>query len=186
MRNLKSIMPSISLNIVIRKYIQPLLLAQFYERSISEFWIKKFSLVIPNILIKLGPVPEISDMISQVQQLGYFTYSKIIKTQLQSFTATGSLLTLIMKISILPIEVYCRSGIVGSVCIGISEHKVEYLCSICCLFIVGLFYQPICEDCVCMGSNHASCPSLCKWPLRHVSSFTVKQNKALGYIIKSF
>lgn len=59
MRSIKSIMPSISFDIVIRENIDPFLLGNILKGSVFIFRVKKFCFWIPNILIELRPIQKV-------------------------------------------------------------------------------------------------------------------------------
>jgi hypothetical protein len=71
--------------------------------------------------------------------------------------------------------------------ISISEHKLEnfgYI--IICLIVLQLFDNPISKYGVRMCPNHASSGTLSKWPLGHVTTFSIDENDAHGDVIKSW
>ena len=52
MRGIEPIMPCITLNIVLRKYIDSFEFRNMFESLIGKFWLKKFGFVVPNIFVK--------------------------------------------------------------------------------------------------------------------------------------
>ena len=81
-RNCKAIVPCISFSIVLRKDIDPFLLADQDKSTILISWIKELGIFVPYILVELGSVPKIAYLISFVQEFGNFADCEIIEAQL--------------------------------------------------------------------------------------------------------
>ena len=78
----KSIMPRVALHIVLRVYVYSLFLAYIQERSIFESWIKELCFVVPNILVELRTVQEVTINVCSVKKSCNLAYSVIVKAQL--------------------------------------------------------------------------------------------------------
>lgn len=86
MRHSKSVMPSISLNIIFGKDIDSFLFGEFNESAILTLRIKESSLFVPNILVEFGSVEEILMQICKIHQFSNLTDPEIIETEFQCLT----------------------------------------------------------------------------------------------------
>lgn len=87
MRCIKSIMPSISLNVMIREYVDSLKLRNVDKSTIPHSGFKELRFFIPNVFIKLGTSFKLLFDLWVVGQVSHFTYSEIIITELEGLAA---------------------------------------------------------------------------------------------------
>jgi hypothetical protein len=67
----------------------------------------------------------------------------------------------------------------------ISLHKSQNLFQIDVFVFVGLFENPISQNCIGMGSNHTACMPIGKGPLGHVTAFSVDEQYTFGNVTES-
>jgi hypothetical protein len=172
-RHSEAVVPGVSLDIVVGKDIDPLSFAKFYKGTIFASGIEKFGDRVPHVTVELGTISKVFKGSLIVQEFSYVTDAKIIEAELYCLAARRFAMQIICCVAIVTILIYIWSLIMRCSSIRISYHVLEYLRDIYKLLVESLFDHPICKHGICMGSNHASSPSLRERPLRHISSISI-------------
>ena len=184
MRGVESIMPCISLRIMSRENVYPFELWNLYKTSILESGLEEFRLWVPHIFVEHGSVSKIILDIVFLHWFCHLTDTKIIITELKSFTA-ARMTWLWAYIPLLQINLRVWSWIESSSFVCVSQHKAQQFLLINGGIFVSLLEKPIGQYSIRMGSNHTSGWAICKRPFRHVASLPVYDYNALGDIVKS-
>lgn len=116
---IESIVPGISFNIMVWKYVDSFSLWYLNKRSVFLSRLKKFCLIVPYVLEKCWSVQKILLDIELSKYWGNLTDSKIIVTELKSFTATWSWLIISSYVSKFLVRIRIWSWVKFSHCVSI-------------------------------------------------------------------
>ena len=148
--------------------------------------LEKLCLIVPYILIKLGPPDELFIKVGFVEELSDLRNAVIVIAEFECFRYRTSLFVLEYDILVLQILLGVVPAIMGSRIIRISQHISEDpLQLIFCQGLMGLFNYPVSENSIRVRAYHTSRRSIRKRPFGHVASLFIYQYYGPGNIAVS-